>query len=161
MATIIAARLQLQNHAEEVIYQLIQAGFAPEKITSFYVNPPGQHAAYPIGGDHYQSPKLSDDDKETSVTSTTEALIGVSSHKRADSLDHTGTDGTPHTHLRQYRSAGMLVAVELSDLSAQDQTIAMLRQLGANNIEEAQGEITDGSWADFDPLSEPVYLIQL
>lgn len=151
MATIIAASLQLQTQTEEAVEQLISAGFAPEKVTSFFVNPPGQHALYPIGGDHYQSPGIADEgDKNatfgTAFVEVAEAVIGVThdaKHKHASTPRHR---------------SGMLVAVELADQTDQDKAVAVLTQLGASNIEKAEGEIHDGEWRDFDPLSEPCYL---
>ena len=51
MATIIAARVETQQRAEELMAQLQSHGVAAEDMQAFYVNPPGQHGTYPIGGD--------------------------------------------------------------------------------------------------------------
>lgn len=56
MTHIIAGRLQLQDQVQHAIAQLIDAGFSEDQISSFYVNPPGQHDLYPIGGDRDKSP---------------------------------------------------------------------------------------------------------
>lgn len=161
MATIIAGRLQLQHQAEEAIEELIQAGFAPDKITSFYVNPPGQHAMYPIGGDRYQSPAKEEPGKNAkfreTITEVAEAMIGADKHKAHEKAD-SGHVTDEHAHALRLRTAGMLVAVEIINHSHQEQAVALLTQLGAKNIEKAEGEIIDGEWADFDPLSEPYYL---
>lgn len=153
MSTIIAGRLQLQEQVEEAIQQLRQAGFVPEKITSFYVNPPGQHAVYPIGGDRFNSPGSEEIEQGMQfgekATAVTEAIIGsqVTGKK----------EGSEHTHHRALRKAGMLVAVQLAE---QDpiQVANLFKKLGADDIEQTEGEIVDGEWRDFDPLSEPRYL---
>lgn len=160
MATIIAGRLQLQHEAEETIEKLIQAGFAPEKTTSFYLNPPGQHAVYPIGGDRYQSPNTEELTGSTTfseaLTEVTEAVIGANQHKPPEKAD-SGTD-SDNAHQFRLRRAGMLVAVELNNPSDREQAVALLTQFGAENIEQAEGKIIENEWVDFDPLSEPCYL---
>ena len=51
MATIIAARVETQQRADELMTQLQAHGVAADDMQAFYVNPPGQHGTYPIGGD--------------------------------------------------------------------------------------------------------------
>ena len=51
MATIIAARVETQQRADELMAQLQSRGIAADDMQAFYVNPPGQHGTYPIGGD--------------------------------------------------------------------------------------------------------------
>jgi hypothetical protein len=158
MATIIAASLQLQSQAEEAVEQLILAGFAPEKATSFFINPPGQHAIYPIGGDRYQSPSAAEESGKSAKLGTafveiTEAVIGV---KHDDA--HAHDTAANHANAVPPHRAGMLVAVEVADHINQDKAIALLTRLGAHHIEQAEGKIVGGEWIDFDPLNEPRYL---
>lgn len=56
MGLIIAGHLPDQEQTESTVEALIEAGFAPSYISSFYLNPPGQHNLYPIGGDRNDSP---------------------------------------------------------------------------------------------------------
>jgi hypothetical protein len=149
MAIIIAASLQLHDQAQEAVEQLKRAGFAPEKVSSFFVNPPGQHALYPIGGDEYKSPGTTSK-SEAVIEEMAEAVIGVKHDKNHS--EHPADRNDP-----LYRT-GMLVAVELPDQTYQDKVVALFARLGANNIEKAEGEIVNGEWIDFDPLSEPCYL---
>ncbi len=51
MATIIAARVETQQRADELMAQLQARGIRSDDMQAFYVNPPGQHGTYPIGGD--------------------------------------------------------------------------------------------------------------
>ena len=167
MSTIIASRFQLKEQAESAVERLIQVGFATEKVSSFYVNPPGQHATYPIGGDRYKSPDKHDSDKSAASDSAgiavVETIIGVDADKknRLDAVAHQ-TSGRPDDSVPvdsvPIRKAGMLVAVELGTNNRLDQLVALLRALGAENIEKLDGEIIDGEWPDFDPLTEPAYL---
>jgi len=51
VSLIIAARFDTFPHANDAGHALLQRGFHPGDITSFYVNPAGQHSLYPLGGD--------------------------------------------------------------------------------------------------------------
>jgi hypothetical protein len=158
MATIIASRFQLKEQAELVIEQLIQVGFDADKITSFYVNPPGQHAVYPIGGDRYQSPGVPvfghrAENVSLGVT-VVETVIGTEPVK---DMSIEGKPGDQH-ETAPLRRAGMLVAVELDDRNFQDRAVTFLEKLGAEDIEKSEGKIIEGEWLDFDPLSAPSYL---
>jgi len=56
MSHIVAGRFQLQDQAREAMAALTGAGFTRERVTSFYVNPPGQHSLFNVGGDADNSP---------------------------------------------------------------------------------------------------------
>ena len=60
MAHIIAARLQEQDQIANAVAALKDAGFNEASISSFYVNPPGQHDLFPLGGDREDSPGAKD-----------------------------------------------------------------------------------------------------
>jgi hypothetical protein len=53
------------------------------------------------------------------------------------------------------RHAGMLVAVALADAGEEARALSVLRGLGAEQIERADGRIANGDWDDFDPNSVP------
>ena len=63
MATIIAGRFKTQSQVEQAVLALQEAGFPAARISSFYVNPPGQHDLYPIGGDEDNSPGAENTDR--------------------------------------------------------------------------------------------------
>lgn len=56
MSLIIAGRLPDQEQTDAAVEALVEAGFAPSYISSFYLNPPGQHNLYSVGGDRDDSP---------------------------------------------------------------------------------------------------------
>ncbi len=60
MTTIIAGRFTRQDAAAEAVERLVGAGFARDDVSSFFVNPPGQHDRYPLGGDEDESPGTRD-----------------------------------------------------------------------------------------------------
>lgn len=56
MAHIIAGRFLEQEQVTQVIDAMVDAGVTQDRISSFYLNPPGQHNLYPVGGDRDDSP---------------------------------------------------------------------------------------------------------
>lgn len=65
-------------------------------------------------------------------------------------------EGSPHENLRRPRQPGMLIAVAADSDEEGERALATLRQLGARDLEQAEGRIVNGDWEDFDPLSIPV-----
>ncbi len=55
MTPIIAGRFEQEAQANHAAETLRQRGFAAEDVTVFYLNPPGQHATFPVGGDRDES----------------------------------------------------------------------------------------------------------
>jgi hypothetical protein len=51
MSLIVAGRFQTFDQAEQAASRLFTRGFVEEDVSLFYVNPPGQHAVLPTGGD--------------------------------------------------------------------------------------------------------------
>jgi hypothetical protein len=56
MTPIIAGRFEQEAQAEAAVAALRRGGFDADDVTVFFVNPAGQHATYPIGGDRDASP---------------------------------------------------------------------------------------------------------
>ncbi len=54
---IVAGRFDSFAKAETTAGRLRAQGVAEEDLSVFYVNPPGQHATYPIGGDIAATPR--------------------------------------------------------------------------------------------------------
>src|SRR5215471_18169766 len=59
---IIAGRFEEKERAETFVGELVRAGFPAERCTCFFVNPPGHHARYSIGGDRDASPGATEAD---------------------------------------------------------------------------------------------------
>lgn len=178
--TIIAGRLQQQSEVEDTVEELQRAGFAREHISAFYVNPPGQHDAYPIGGDRLDSPGAKEAGKGVAAGAAAGAAIGaatapflgpvgpitgglVGAHLggTVGSLSQMKEKGEPGEHAEDAqnaqppRHAGMLVAVAVTDDEQEQRAIDVLRSCGAAEIERAQGTIANGDWNDFNPLATP------
>ena len=180
MSTIIAGHFQLQDEIETARQALMAAGFDANRISDFYLNQPGQHDETPIGGDHITSPGA----KETPegyvqgaatggaigaavgaatavVTGPVGPIVGglVGAHMGSlfsfSKLKERGEHEEGGENVREPRKAGMLIAVAFDDPAQDARAVDILRQLGAHQIERAQGNIIGGDWADFDPKSMP------
>ncbi|HEX7646310.1 MAG TPA: hypothetical protein VF450_02745 [Noviherbaspirillum sp.] len=179
--TIIAGRFEQQSSAEATIEEFIRAGFAPERIASFYVNPPGQHDAYPYGGDHEKSPGAKESDTGTALGAAAGGAVGVAaapllgpvgvvtgglvgahvgglvgSMSKMKEHGDTGGNAEEEENAVPLRHAGMMVAIAIDSHEQEDQAINLLRSLGAADVERAEGTIADGDWIDFDPVEPPV-----
>jgi hypothetical protein len=56
MTSIIAGRFEQSDRAEAAAGALRRSGFDADDVSVFFVNPPGQHGTFPIGGDRDASP---------------------------------------------------------------------------------------------------------
>ena len=184
MARIIAGRFETQRQADAVLEPLSRAGFPQEDYTCFYVSPPGQHAAYPIGGDAHHDEGTKESGKKAisaaaigSVTglalgTATGAALGEPGFTAAGAIAGAGIGGyvgslagalsgsragDPSTATKDEpveRGSGIIVAVRVDD-STEHHAIDVLRAHGALEIERAEGEWRDAAWIDFDPRRIP------
>lgn len=77
MARIIAGRFQEQEQVTQVLDAMRDAGIAQERISSFYVNPPGQHNLYSIGGDREDSPGAHETGTGVAAGAATGGAVGA------------------------------------------------------------------------------------
>ncbi|MBV7536506.1 hypothetical protein KW842_12090 [Duganella sp. sic0402] len=181
MSTIIAAHFQLQDEIADARLALLGAGFAAARISSFYVNPPGQHDLHELGGDHDKSPGAKESDEGVlqggaagaiagavagaatipvtgPVGPVVGALVGahVGSLYSLNKMKERGEPDEDGSNVHPPRKAGMMIAVAVEEPGQEARALEILRQLGARDIERAEGSITGGDWRDFDPNSLPV-----
>ena len=184
MARIIAGRFETQPQADAALGALSRAGFQEHDYTCFYLTPPGQHGAYPIGGDAHHDEGTKESGKKAitaaaigSVTglalgTATGAALGEPGFTAAGAIAGAGIGGyvgslaggltgaragdpTEATKDEPVeRASGIIVAARV-DAGREPQAIRVLRAEGALEIERAEGEWRNGAWADFDPRRIP------
>ncbi len=177
MSTIIAGRFDEQTEVDQTVNDLYRVGFAADQIDTFFVNPPGQHDTYPVGGDQAESAGATHADKTAIGGVGVGAVVGIGAGLATAPIigpaaiavgagvgAYTGSLAgalggmdDPHklkddTPVPQSRHSGLLVAVHAPDQRTQSQAIAVLRGRGAKDIEQAEGKWVAGSWLDFNPL---------
>lgn len=183
MSTIIAGRFQQQTQIEHTIEELVRAGFGRDRISAFYVNPPGQHDSYPIGGDHAVSAGAHESDKGIAMGAAAGAAVGVAaapflgplgavtgglvgahvggligSLSEMKERGETGEHGEDADNAEPLRHSGLLLAVAIGGQDNEERAIDLLRSLGAVELERAQGTIENGDWTDFDPTAPPHFV---
>ncbi|MFZ6719778.1 hypothetical protein [Undibacterium sp. Ji49W] len=184
MAHIIAGRLQLQDQVQHAIHQLVAIGFSENHISSFYLNPPGQHDMYKFGGDREESPGSKDAGTGAVGGATAGGAIGaavgmigipvagpvspalgalVGAHVGSligglSQMKEKGDTEDDAENAAAVRRSGMMVAVSVTGPEQADKVVTVLKGLGADQIETGEGIITDGNWHDFDPLQPPKYI---
>lgn len=177
MTTIIAGRFEQQDEVRRAVIAVQSAGFVSDRVTSFYVNPPGQHDLYPVGGDQDESPGSQDSDKGSAVGmgaggvaggaigaaatpvmgpvgAVTGALVGAHIGSLIGAMSQTDEA----KEIPDVRHSGMLVAVAVNNREEEQRAIDALRAAGGNDLERAAGSIVNGDWTDFDPLSPPIFV---
>ncbi len=170
MSTIIAGRFQQQDQVAKAIAALADAEFPADQISSFFVNPAGQHDIFPIGGDRDKSPGAEHSEKGMFAGGAVGAAVGVATTPLIGpagpvagallgaylgSLVGTLSQMEEADQTPPLRHSGMLVAVAVSDALREAQAIDILQALDPLDLERAQGTIADGDWKDFDPLRAP------
>lgn len=187
MSLIVAARFTTFPAAEDAAQRLFNSGFVEEDVTLFFVNPRGQHARHPIGGDTAtdinarEAPKGAG--KGVAIGAAVGAVVGVGIFtlfaapmlvsliaagvgayigSLVGAMSHTrdgGIRGRHETFQHETRDSGVLVAVHVSPDSQYD-AARVLRDAGGAAIERATGRWQQGRWADFDPTQPPMPLTE-
>jgi hypothetical protein len=180
MARIIAGRFQEQTEIAQAMEELLRAGFPRDRISSFFLNPAGQHDVYPIGGDEAMSPGAKESDKGAATGVAAGAVAGIAATPflgplgpvtggllgayiggLVGGLSQMKERGDIGEHAEDPRNAapvrqsGMFLAVAVGDDEHEDRAINLLRSVGAQDLERADGTIVDGDWSDFDPVGPP------
>lgn len=182
MSNIIAGRFQTRNEVADAVDALEHLGIAHGAISSFYVNPAGQHDLY-----HDADPDKARGAKEARlgifegasagsvigvavgaaalpVAGPAAAVVGglvggclgsLAGSMHAARERHALEAGSEHHEVD--RKAGMMVAVATGSLQQEHDVVALLKSLHADAIEHSDGTIVDGDWEDFDPLSAPQF----
>lgn len=186
MSHIIAGFVQQQDQVARLMLALQGAQFDEKHISSFYVNPPGQHDVLPQGGDRFDSPGTKEVLTGVAIGASSGVLVGAAlgviaiplggpfapalgaaagAHigsligSVAEMKDKDAAESGGENVLKQ-RKTGMMVAVCVKDLMEKNNAIHIFNAHGAVDIESSEGQIVDGDWRDFDPLTPPQLVIQ-
>lgn len=190
MKTLIVGHYDLQDEAEIAARDVLRAGFSASETSLFYLNPQGQHALHPVGGDEDESPGTHDAQSGAvrgaaggagagvlvgaatipvlgpagpllgaAVGAYTGSLVGALNHMEEppDTRADTPRADTPHTRTTsdaefEARKSGYLLAVAVQTPMERKYAIEILGER-AHLLEEAEGNLQNGEWTDFDPLA--------
>lgn len=175
MERIIAGRFETKSEAD-----VVAAAMAPyvdaSDICIFHNNAPGQHDAYPVGGDEDEDPGSAGADHSSAgaavaagltagtigalggpVVAIAAAATGAYMGSLAGAMHGLGEqeDKSPAAHGAERRPAGVILSVRIATPANEKRVIAALREHGAADIEQADGKWRNGDWTDFDPVAAP------
>lgn len=180
MSHIIAGRFNTFPAAQKAARSLRARGFSRHKLSLFFVNPAGQHARFPIGGDVYADAGA----RHAGSGAFTGAIIGLLAGGTLGALVYLsgvvnnfqypvlvpmfaaglgaylgslagGLQRTRDPAVGRERDAGVMLAVQVDDADTRGTAADVLRASGAMDIEDAEGEWRAGEWQDFDPRIGP------
>ena len=180
MSSIVAGRFQTFDQAESAVDALVIANFKRKDLNIFYVNPPGQHDATPIGGDHLNADPGARDITNDAVTGAAAggaiglaagiaaavpvvgaavavAAAGVGAYTGSFAGGLAGAGDSDHPTPAPRRS-GVLVAVRSENDQVTTRATVVLNDHGAADLEMADGTWRDGKWIDFDPVTPPRFI---
>ncbi len=182
MSLIIAARFDTFEAAEEAGRALFREGFLESDVSIFFVNMPGAHATYPLGGDRAADPAAVNARSGAVAGAIGLGVVGVVFGVLAYWLISTSITvliaatlvgayigallgGLAATRRRRprrepgrptgRRHAGILVAVKVQR-DTEAKAARVLSEMGGEDVEQATGRWENGKWVDFDPVHSPV-----
>jgi hypothetical protein len=173
MSTIIAGRFCQQTEVQEAAEALMRAGFDENRISSFYMGPIERHPTASIPEHRYASAGAEHTPRGIATGGAIGAAVGAIASPLAGPAGPAGgallgahlgnligtlSQTEEADHSPPIRHPGMMIAVEIADPSQEPQAIDVLRALGAEDLERADGVIEDGDWRDFDAASTPHFL---
>lgn len=185
MKTLIVGHYDLQDEAEIAARDVLRAGFSANETSLFYLNPQGQHALHPVGGDEDASPGTHDAQSGAArgaaggagagalVGAATIPVLGPAGPLLGAAIGaYTGSlvgalnnmDEPPETRADavrdkdaadaefEARRSGYMLAVAVNTPMERTYALEILGER-AKLLEEAEGDLQNGEWTDFDPLA--------
>ena len=181
MTTIVAGNFENIIRADSAKQALLTAGIKSDRICSFGINPPGQHSAYPIGGDEYASAGATEAGGGALSGAAIGGAIGLGAGlaalpfagpaalvggasigayvgSLAGALNTMGKDEEEGRAPvgEESHPAGVLLAVEAPQEEERARAVNILRMHGAREVEQTEGTWRDGMWVDFDPVAPKI-----
>ncbi|MEP6942588.1 MAG: hypothetical protein ABI981_06610 [Betaproteobacteria bacterium] len=178
---ILAAQFDEFTQADDALEELCAVrGFAPTDVAKVVLGAPGRHDAFSIGGDEEEDAGASKGDRGATsgavmgggagavagiaaaialgpVAAVAATAIGAYTGSLAGALDRmtdvSAQGGTPA------RPAGVMVMAHATTPARREQALAVFTHHHARGIEEAEGQWSNGTWADFNPVSRPNWLV--
>ena len=186
MTLIIAARFSTFDAANAAAQRLMEAGVHEDALHVFYVNPPGAHDTYSMGGDQAADPHARGAPRKALGTAALLGALGAvaggliiasfwdsfipivagagvgayvgSLAGAVRGMDkRRDTVQDPHGAGRQGEGRPSGVMLAVNVAGERAREIAaMLAAAGGKQVERAEGRWRGGKWEDFDPLEPPV-----
>ena len=180
MPNIIAAQFDDFAHADAALRDFAASSVAVSDIDHVVLGAPGRHDRYPIGGDEDADARAKEGDAGAvtgaalggaagAVTGIAASALlgplgtvaaiaaGAYSGSLAGALESMGDSATADAP--PPRPAGVMVMVHARTWEHRALALNTFQKNGARSVEEADGQWQHGTWADFNPVSTPQWLV--
>lgn len=175
MATIIVGYFDEIGQLEGATHKLTKQGLTATDMTYYYLNPPGAHGLYELGGDAPSD----EGSTEAGKTAATGAAVGGAAGLAVGSiggpigalagagagayigslmgalknLEAPDPDAATVDHPAE-PPPGPLLAVRVLQPGEHAHLVDVLREFGAIRVDQTTGRWEDGTWVDFDPRED-------
>jgi hypothetical protein len=176
MSVIITANFATKGEADVAARSLKRIGIKSDRMCSFAVDPPGQYATFPIGGDHHASPGAEHAGSGALAGATIGGAVGggaglgaaaalgpaavvgaagagayvgslLGAHNKLGSADPAGDPRADAAAT----PAGVLLAIQASVPTEREEITDVLYRSGAREVAATRGVWRNGTWVDYDP----------
>ncbi len=177
MSKIAAAVFADQAAARQAMHALSGLGLAARDVETFVLNAPGRHNQLPLGGDEAADADARPGDRGALRGAAVGSAVGVvagalsipivgpmalagglAAGAYAGALAGALSSMGERPDEPTLRPSGVMVAVNLDHARSDDKVLDAMYDNGAQMIERAQGEWSDGHWTDFDPVAHPQHV---
>ena len=141
-------------------------------ICVFHNNSPGQHGTGLTSGECEANPGLEAESRKTAVAAMAAGLAGgvlgmaggpvvalaaagVAAYTVSFVGAMSGMQDKQSRELPNLRPAGVILAIRIPNPGIERFVLNDLRNAGAKDIEQAEGNWRNGDWSDFDPVRPP------
>jgi hypothetical protein len=178
MTNIIAAQFDDFAHADTAERDLTKSGtIDPTEIDRVVLGAPGRHDRFPVGGDEDADAGAVEGDVGArsgaaiggAVGAVTGVVLGPIGAVAGAALGAYGGSlagalesmGGPEKGAAAPppRPAGVMVMVHVQTSAQRERALGAFLAHGARSIEEADGEWNQGTWADFNPVATPRWIV--
>ena len=171
MDHIIAGRFETKSKADAAAAAIVRY-IDRSDICIFHNNAPGQHGAGLSSGESEANPGLNAENATSATTAMAAGLAagvvgmaggpvvalaaaGVAAYTGSLLGAMGGMQDEQSRELPNLRPAGVILAVRIPGAGLERFVINDLRNSGAADVEQADGQWRDGDWIDFDPVRPP------
>lgn len=175
MATIIVGYFNAVGQLEAATNSLMNEGLTSADMAYYYLNPPGAHGLYKLGGDAFNDEGAAEAGKTATKGAAAGGVVGLAIGSiggpfgalagagagayigalmgALQKLEDPKPDDATIEHPAE-PPPGPLLAVRLIQPDENARIVRVLRDFGAIRVDQTIGEWEDGNWVDFDPREQ-------
>jgi hypothetical protein len=174
---IVAAQFDDFTHADAALRALGESGmFASQDLDQIVLGAPGRHDRHPLGGDEDADVGAAKGNKGAALGAAAGAATGMCAGAVLGPLGVAagaavgayggsfagalgGMGESSAAAAPPPRPAGVMVSAHVRNLTQRNLALQLFHANGARSVEEAEGLWREGTWANFNPVATPHWLM--